>query len=507
MSLFRRPVEKRAIRDLPWGEGVRASGESVTVDRALRLAPVYAAGNLLAGTISGLPLQQYRETGGARARMPKSSLFQQPTARGTLHDWLYKAVISIAYHGNAVGLVVARDGFGFPTSVEWLPHSWVNVQDTNLAGPGSFYDPIWRVLGRPVPTEDIVHVPWFVFPGRVWGLSPISAYASTVNTALAAQDFKNDWFRSGGVPPGTFRNTAKVVEQDQAKIMKARVVEAIRTHEPLVFGNDWEYEPVTVPNVDAEFVDTLRLTATQIAVIYGIPPSMIGGETGDSLTYATVEQNALNLVQFGLMPWFSRLEAAFNQLLPARQYVKFNVDGMLRTDIQTRYATYQIARNIGLNNLDEIRDKEDEAPLPNGEGKDYTPLELAYADVAHAMRMPSESGKAPGPRGPHQGGRAPEPAESNHNPQVVRAVYDPADDEVYRRDVSRLQYGKGSALWKYWTEGEGKAKWIGAVHKWRTLRALLIKEHVPLHMVDGLTTNIISHVLPSYMATTHEKSG
>ena len=86
-------------------------------------------------------------------------------------------------------------------------------------------------------------------------------------------------------------------------------------------------------------------------------------------------------------------------------------------------------------------------------------------------------------------------------------VFLPPAEEPAPAILVRTAYGKGSALWKYWTEGEGKAKWIGAVHKWRTLRALLIKEHVPLHMVDGLTTNIISHVLPSYMATTHEKSG
>ncbi len=73
------------------------------------------------------------------------------------------------------------------------------------------------------------------------------------------------------------------------------------------------------------------------------------------------------------------------------------------------------------------------------------------------------------------------------------------------RDTSQLQFGPGSKLWDYWTKGKGLAKWSGAAHKWATLRAALLKAGVPEHMVDGLTTNIIEHVMPGYMAKAHAK--
>lgn len=75
------------------------------------------------------------------------------------------------------------------------------------------------------------------------------------------------------------------------------------------------------------------------------------------------------------------------------------------------------------------------------------------------------------------------------------------------RAVSELEFGHGSALWKYWTKGEGLAKWSGAVHKWRTLRDLLLAAGVPAHSVDGLTTNIIMAVMPGYMKLAHAKGG
>ena len=73
--------------------------------------------------------------------------------------------------------------------------------------------------------------------------------------------------------------------------------------------------------------------------------------------------------------------------------------------------------------------------------------------------------------------------------------------------MSDLEYGRGSALWKYWTRGEGFAKWSGAVHKWTALRDLLLKAGVPATAVDGLTTNIIQAVMPGYMKQAHAKTG
>jgi HK97 family phage prohead protease len=71
--------------------------------------------------------------------------------------------------------------------------------------------------------------------------------------------------------------------------------------------------------------------------------------------------------------------------------------------------------------------------------------------------------------------------------------------------ASDLPYGPGSKLWKYWTAGEGFAKWSAAVHKWTTLHALLLKAGVPAASADGLTTNIIQAVMPGYMKLAHKK--
>jgi hypothetical protein len=59
---------------------------------------------------------------------------------------------------------------------------------------------------------------------------------------------------------------------------------------------------------------------------------------------------------------------------------------------------------------------------------------------------------------------------------------------------------------KYWSAGAGHAKWAGAVHKWTTLRDLLLKAGVPPAEADGLATNIIMAVMPGYMKQAHAKT-
>lgn len=375
--LGRSPIveEARTItRDtLPWMESVpfnmvpSLTGANVAPSTALSLASVYAANRLLAQSISTLPLHAYRRSDDSRVPMNSlPQLFAQLVAAGELVPWLHRCVTSLGLRGNAYGLIINRDGFGFPTQIEWLDPGMVLVDDRQ--GKRG-----WLWNGREIPLEDMVHIPLFAMPGQKVGLSPISAYAQTLGIGLQAQTYASDWFAAGGFPPGTFQNEEKTVTQEEAEVIKARLVNAIRTHSPLVYGNDWKYNPIQVPPEEAQFVETMKMTTNTIASVYGIPPEMIGGESGSSMTYANVEQQQINFVMFTLRPWLVLLETAFSALLPDRQYVKFNSDALIRADLKTRWEVNKIRFDMGAANIDEIRAQEDQPPLPNGQGQKYGP--------------------------------------------------------------------------------------------------------------------------------------
>jgi HK97 family phage portal protein len=365
--------EKRSITSLPWHEQLAfnqmppVGSGTVSQSTALSLGSVYAANRLLAQSISTLPLKTYRRSADGRVPMQNlPQLFDQLVTDGQLVPWLHRCVVSLGLRGNAYGWVISRDGFGFPTAIEWLDPSIVSTDDR----PGRNG---WLVNGREVAREDVVHIPLFALPGQRVGLSPIGAFARTLGVALQAQTYASEWFAAGGFPPGTFRNTQKTVTQDEAEAIKARVTAAIRSRSVLTYGADWEYSAISVPPEEAQFVETMKMTTNQIAAIYGIPPEMIGGESGSSMTYANVEQQQINFVMFTLRPWLVALESAFSALLPDKQYVKFNADALIRADLKTRWEVNKIRVDMGAASIDEIRLQEDQPPLPNGQGQGYGP--------------------------------------------------------------------------------------------------------------------------------------
>lgn len=373
------PFRRRSseVRQLQWpfdvGPPVYSLGVS-TVEEALSLIPVYASARLLADAVASLPLQTYRDVGEHAVKLPTAPLFQQPAAVGTLYDWLFAMMSSLVLKGNAYGLVTQRDGFQFPTSIEWLDPEKVWVDER--VKTGSYY-----LDGRELVREDVFHVRGFTVPGCVKGISPIKAFASTISAGMAMTQYSADWFSNGGFPPGTFKNSAQTVQNEDADRIKARLVAAIRARQPLVYGSDWDYNAVAVPPEEAQFVLASQMNATQIAAIYGIPPERVGGARagGSSLTYANQEQDEIAFQSSAVRPWVVRLEHAFFGLLPEKRYVRFNLDAALRTDLKTRHEVYEIDRVIGLRNIDELRALEELPALPGGEGKDYAPLSKAAA--------------------------------------------------------------------------------------------------------------------------------
>jgi HK97 family phage portal protein len=358
-SMLAGGVEDRAINSVPWSRGDALTPTSASQARALQLGAVWSAIRLICDTVSTLPVKSYRKAGETRTPTSLPTLFRQLDDDGTMVPWLWRCVSSLMLRGNAYGLITSRDGMQFPTVIQWLDPDEVSCDDTNP------WAPIWYWRGQAVPTQDFVHIPWFVVAGKVQGLSPIEAYAMSVSTGLQAQEYGATWFANGGVPPGTMKNTRQTIDKTQADAISDRLVSAIKRRRPIVYGADWDYNAVSVPPEQAQFLETIQASASQIASIYGLPPEYVGGTSGDSLTYSTVEQNAIRLNQ-ALRPLLVRLENVFSALLPNRQRVKFNADATARADLKTRYEAYEIAQRIGLLTADEMRTMEDLAPLPPG---------------------------------------------------------------------------------------------------------------------------------------------
>jgi phage portal protein BeeE len=172
--------------------------------------------------------------------------------------------------------------------------------------------------------------------------------------------------RGGGTPPAILKNTRLTLDAEQAAAVRDRAVKAFASGKPFVAGSDWDLTMITVPPNQAQFLNTLQLTANQTAAIFGIDPREIGGSATESLTYATDESRSLNRAN-NMRPYLERFEAMTFRLLPNKQFVKLNVDATIRTDIKTRIGVIGDQLKDGRLSVNEARALEDRTPVPGGD--------------------------------------------------------------------------------------------------------------------------------------------
>lgn len=355
-----------------WGSGgtMPPALRGDTVDAALRLAPVYSATSLIANLISTAPVEAYVEAAPNQlqrlAKQPQLAVNPSPY-RGTRIDWLHQGMASALLTGNAIGYIVDVDAYGTASKVIWFNPTDVTVIEEQADW---FHTPQWYWRGRPLDPSLIVHVPAYVMPGRTLGISPIALFKKQIETGLSAQDFQLDWYNNGAAPSGWFKNTSKALKDGQAGKIKERFKVAVKNRDLLVTGSDWDWQALSVPADQAQFLDAIRANATTIASIFHVSPEDIGGTTGQPMTYKTLEQDGIKLNARALTPWARRFEEVLSGLLPAKRYIKIDLDGLARGTVLERAQAHAQQLAIGIETNAEARAFEGKAPL--------TPDEVAF---------------------------------------------------------------------------------------------------------------------------------
>ena len=385
MSLFGRRVERRAsmagvkfqgydIVDelkVARSRGVWAN-VSVTPDSALTVPAVWRCVQLTAGLIAQLPVHQYRKgPDGTRVELAPSPLLTRPSSSVVASDWRMRAVMSAQLHGNAYGLITARDANLRPTQIELVNPRKVRARRSKVTGEME-----WMFHDAPVPAEDV----WLMAgvpgpdPESMFGVGLMDFMLDVVGVGLSARKYGADWFRMGGAPTAVVRPRMDP-GQDGAERLKQKVQEMIADRQPAIIPQDVIVEPWkgSTPE-DATLVELLRQNATDIANFFGVPPELAGGTTGTSMTYSTTEHQTIELLTYGVHGWLKRLEDALSLLLPNGQYVKANESAIIRTDVKTRTEVLTTELRAGVRTQNEVRALLDLPPVDTGDQLAWPPF-------------------------------------------------------------------------------------------------------------------------------------
>ncbi|MCM1166436.1 MAG: phage portal protein [Lachnospiraceae bacterium] len=363
--------------------GGTTSGKRVNERTAMQMTAVYSCVRVLSEAVAGLPLHfyEYAEDGNKRKaeRHPLYFLLHdEPNPEMSSFVFRETLMAHLLLWGNAYAQII-RNGRGEVAALYPLMPDRMSVnRDEN----GELYyrytrssDDAKTLDGGTVDLRrgDVFHIHGLGFDGLI-GYSPIAMAKNAVGMAIACEEYGARFFEKGAAPsgvlehPGTLKDPEKVRQSWQSTFGGSA-----NSGKVAVLEEGMKYNPVSIDPEHAQFLETRKFQLDEIARIFRVPPHMIGDLEKSS--FNNIEQMSLEFVQYTLDPWLVRWEQAISRslLLPSEKgnyFAKFNVDGLLRGDYQSRMNGYAVGINNGFMSPNDVRRLENLDLIPPELGGD-----------------------------------------------------------------------------------------------------------------------------------------
>lgn len=361
--------------------GGTSSGKSVNEYTAMQTTAVYSCVRILSEALASLPLHLYRYKAGGKERVYDHALYHilhdEPNSEMTSFVFRETLMSHLLIWGNAYAQII-RDGAGRVVGLYPLLPNKVEVGRDKYGEIMYIYNrtsdenPNFKDYGTvQLRKQDVLHIPGLGFDGLV-GYSPIAMAKNAVGMTIACEEYGASFFANGANPGGVLEHPGVLKDPKKVRDSWNEVYRGSNNaHKVAVLEEGMKYQQIGIPPEEAQFLETRKFQINEIARLYRIPPHMVGDLEKSS--FSNIEQQSLEFVKYTLDPWVIRWEQALQRslFLPREKteyFIKFNVEGLLRGDYQSRMNGYSIGRQNGWLSSNDIRQLEDLNPIPEEEG-------------------------------------------------------------------------------------------------------------------------------------------
>ena len=377
--------------------GGSTSGKTVTERSAMQMTAVYSCVRILAEAIAGLPLHlyTYKEDGGKEKAIGHPLyllLHDEPNPEMSSFVFRETLMTHLLLWGNAYAQII-RNGKGEVVALYPLMPNRMTV-DRDSSGQ-LFYS--YQMNNSDAPTmkagtvilkpSDVLHIPGLGFDGLV-GYSPIAMAKNAIGLAIATEEYGAKFFANGATPGGLLEYPGTVKDPDRVRESWNKGFSGSQNAGKVaILEEGMKYTPISIAPEQAQFLETRKFQINEIARIFRVPPHMVGDLEKSS--FSNIEQQSLEFVKYTLDPWVVRWEQSLSRALftpeEKKQYFfKFNVEGPLRGDYQSRMNGYATARQNGWMSANDIRELENLDRIPAEEGGDLYLINGNMLPLVHA---------------------------------------------------------------------------------------------------------------------------
>jgi HK97 family phage portal protein len=240
-------------------------------------------------------------------------------------------------NGNAISYVTSRGADGWPTSVMWLPASWVYIQ----WNPGAIEDTTYFFSGwgsEPLRTEDVIHIRRGadrMFPVR--GVGIVEEYLSTLDRAAAEEEYERNTLSGASVPSVAVIAPQASITTDVADEAKERWVSKFSgaTREPVILPNGTQVIPLAWSPSDTQLIEARKMTLLDVANLFNLDGYWLGSPVA-GMTYKTAAPQYQQILRTSLEPVLADFEDEWSwDWLPRGQSILFDRNKLLAEDLPT----------------------------------------------------------------------------------------------------------------------------------------------------------------------------
>jgi HK97 family phage portal protein len=346
----------QGLTDRPW--------RYPAVNEALGTPAIFRAVTLIANTTGSLAVEAYRR-GVKLSDEETPRVVKRPDPFTIPRNFYRDSAYFLATRGECWWWVGARDTDGLAMSLIVVPPWEISVERTDDRLRPKI---LW--LNREMRREDMRHLTFLRDDGGYRGVGPLQLCGAAMSIAVEAQEWAANFYAEGGYPSIIIKSATELGgnpgadAESEADLLRTQWMAKDHNTPRVIDPGIESVDRLEVNEQGAGMLGARDHNNGDAARMFGIPGALLEYATsGSSLTYQNVAEVYRQFVQTCLAPnYLEPIEQELSDLLPRTTVARFNVKGLLRADIKTRYETYAIGIDKGIISAEQAATEEGYLP-------------------------------------------------------------------------------------------------------------------------------------------------
>ncbi|WP_312373002.1 phage portal protein [Lachnoclostridium sp.] len=345
---------------------------SISKSQALNIPSLQASINVIANTISSLPIKMYQEIDGEVKEITddhRLTLLNHSTGDTLTATQFWKAILEDYFLGKGGYAYINKHG-NKVESLHYVDETNVSIsmntdpifKDYNILVNGYTYAP-YRFLKFLRKTKD-----------GCTSKSIIKENSLMLSVAYFSLKYENKLVAKGGNKRGFLKSENKLEQPtiDELKASWAKLYSNDESENVVVLNKGLDFKEASNSSVEMQLNEQKLTNSSEISMLINVPNAIIRGNAS--------EQDNKNFIKHCIIPILTDLETSLDRdfLLEKEKkntYYAFDTKELLRGSLKERYEAYEIALRNNFLQPDEVRNLEDYEPF----GFNY--MKLGLQDV------------------------------------------------------------------------------------------------------------------------------